>query len=202
MSDEDTGILQGPRRQSKGKGRASSASNPPASPSRAPPTPGASQPPLGTAGRAGLEQNSGFTVAAADAAANELQSVRDFAAANPDDFAGSEHDDELRTQPAEAAAASAPEAAATPAATAAAAAIEAATNPAAAGGAGRLALLDQADNDGAAPGFQTAAARGLGPAARRPGAERPRTDTLGRHAPFHAGPIRHLVALHHELRHR
>ena len=42
MSDEDTGILQGPRRQSKGKGRASSASNPPASPSRAPPTPGAS----------------------------------------------------------------------------------------------------------------------------------------------------------------
>ena len=92
MSDEDTGILQGPRRQSKGKGRASSASNPPTSPSRAPPTPGASQPPLGTAGRAGLEQNSGFT-AAADAAANELQSVRDFAAANPADFAGAEHDE-------------------------------------------------------------------------------------------------------------
>ena len=146
-------------------------------------------------------------MAAADAVAHESQSVRDFADANPGVFAGAEHDDELRTQPAEAAAASAPEAAATPAATAAAAAIEAATNPADAGGAGRLALLDQADNDGAAPGFQTAAARGLGPpraapAARRPGAERPRTDTLGRHAPFHAGPIRHLVALHHELRHR
>ena len=110
MSDEDTDTLQGLRR------RAPSASNPPASP-------GASQPPLGTASRADLEQNSGF-MDAADAAAHESQSVRDFADANPGVFAGAEHDDELRTQPAEAAAASAPEAAATLAATTAAAAID------------------------------------------------------------------------------
>ena len=171
-------------------------SNPPASP-------GASQPPLGTSSQADLDPQGVMNselMDAADAAAEASQSVHDFAEANPGVFAGADHDDE-------AAAASGPEAATTPAAAAAAAAIEAATNPAAAGGAGRLAPIDQADNDGAAPGFQTAAARGLepppaGPAARRPGAERPRTDTLGRHAPFHAGPIRHLVALHHELRHR
>ena len=82
----------------------------PPTPRRAPASPGASQPPLGAASRADLDQNSGF-MDAADAAAHESQSVREFAEANPGVFAGAEHDDELRTQPAEAAAASAPEAA-------------------------------------------------------------------------------------------
>ena len=119
-------------------------SNPPASP-------GASQPPLGTSTQADLDPEGRMNselMDAANAEAAASQSVNEFADANPGIFAAADHNDE-------AAAASGPEAASTPAAAAAAAAIEAAANPAAAGGAGRIAPIDRADNDGAAPGSQT-----------------------------------------------
>ena len=125
MSDDGTGKLQGPKVQPKDKAR------PPAS------QPKASRPPASprTAGRAGLEQNSGFSAAAAEAAAEQQSALE----ASNREFEESERDDELRKQLADAAAAPAQEAA--EATAAAAAAAEANTAATAADGHRRLDLM-------------------------------------------------------------
>ena len=81
MSDDGTGKLQGPRVQPKDKARPPAsqpkASRPPAGQGSEPPDPSESPPSPRAAGRAGLEQNSGFSAAAAEAAAEQQSALEE-----------------------------------------------------------------------------------------------------------------------------